>query len=367
MSIKDNFYKLIEEGKKGSNVGLSIGLDKLASYVDDYLPGTTYTIAAQSGVGKSTFALYVFVFRPLMDYINNEQPVDRDPYWIMFNLEMTAEQIFAKLVSMYIFETFGEQLTYKEMFSRGKNVKITDEHLEMVKQCDSFLDILEKRLIFHSSTLNSDKYVKILMKDLELFGTFKDDTYTPFNKNQIVGVFIDHLSLIRSAGGRTKKDEIDLISSYSVGFRNKCSILSFIEIMQFNRNANNPERLKQDKQDPDASDFKDSGAVYEDSQIVIALHSPIKFKRNKYGPYDISILGQVFIAVVVLKTRFGTSDISVPVGFYGDCSTYKELPKANEIYDYEKYKNPYWDLCKEDEFKKQDTDSNKISQFTLTL
>lgn len=32
----------------------------------------------------------------------------------------------------------------------------------------------------------------------------------------------------------------------------------------------------------------------------------------------------------------------IPMGFYGDVSKYVELPKPDEIYDYEKYKNPYW-------------------------
>ena len=32
----------------------------------------------------------------------------------------------------------------------------------------------------------------------------------------------------------------------------------------------------------------------------------------------------------------------VPMAFYGDSSSYKELPKPEEIYDYERYKTPFW-------------------------
>ena len=107
MSGKDRLFNLIDKGREGKNIGLSIGLPKLELYMDGLLPGTSYLIAAQSGVGKSTFSLYSFIYRPLMDYLKGQE-VDRDPHFIMFNLEMTQEQIYAKLLSMYIYEHFGE-------------------------------------------------------------------------------------------------------------------------------------------------------------------------------------------------------------------------------------------------------------------
>ena len=145
---------------------------------------------------------------------------------------------------------------------------------------------------------------------------------------------------------------MDLTSSYSVTLRNKCKIISPINIMQFNRDSGNQERLKQRLQDPTSSDFKDSGAIYEDSQVVLALFSPIKYKLSSYRKYNIKELEQCYIACFLLKSRFGTSDIVVSLGFYGDCSTYKELPKSSDILDYTKYKEPYWDLEKpQEEYK----------------
>ena len=44
----------------------------------------------------------------------------------------------------------------------------------------------------------------------------------------------------------------------------------------------------------------------------------------------------------------------VSLGFYGDCSTYKELPKSSDILDYTKYKEPYWDI----EEDKEDTNTS---------
>lgn len=153
--------------------------------------------------------------------------------------------------------------------------------------------------------------------------------------------------MIKASNGRSKKEEMDSISRNSVQFRNTCKIVSPIHVAQFNRGSGSDERLKQNMQDPNQNDFKDSGSLYDDSQVVLAVFSPHKYKLNNYRKYNISILEQVFIGVFLLKSRFGTSDILVPMGFYGDCSHYCELPKPDEIYDYERYTSPNFLLEKD--------------------
>lgn len=49
----------------------------------------------------------------------------------------------------------------------------------------------------------------------------------------------------------------------------------------------------------------------------------------------------------------------IPVGFYGDCSHYVELPRPDQIADYEKYKTINW--IKEDKVENNKTNFN----FTL--
>lgn len=354
ISGKEKLFELIEKGRDGLNIGLPIGLPKMEVYMDGLLPGVSYLIAAQSGVGKTTFTLYSFIYKPLMAYLEGKATI-RDPHWIMFNLEMTQEQIYAKLISMYIFEKYGIEISFKELFSRGEDVRLSDEHFELVKSCSDFLDILDDRIIFHDGTLNAEKYEKILLKDLEKFGTFTSNgTFMPNNDNQVIGVIIDHMSLVRASAGRDKKKEMDDISSCSVRFRNKYHIISPIHVMQFNRNANNSERLRQGQQEPDSSDFKDSGSMYEDSQVVFALHSPIKFKQSNYRGYNIKKLGHNFVSCILLKSRFGLSDVIDGLGYYGNCGIFKELPKSDDIIDCDRYLNPNWEII-------QKSDNNKIT------
>ena len=52
---------------------------------------------------------------------------NKDVHYIFFNLEMGEEQILAKLLSIYLYETYGEIISFKEIFSRGKGVILSDD------------------------------------------------------------------------------------------------------------------------------------------------------------------------------------------------------------------------------------------------
>lgn len=87
ISGSEQFYNLVEQGRQGHNIGLSIGSPKLETYMDGFLPGTSYLIGGMSGVSKSTFTLYSFIYQPLIHYLKGEGQ-ERDPYWVLFNLEI---------------------------------------------------------------------------------------------------------------------------------------------------------------------------------------------------------------------------------------------------------------------------------------
>lgn len=371
----EEFFQLVKEGREGHNIGLSTGSAKLDLYTDGYLPGTSYLIGGASGSGKSTWALWTYIYQPLIHYLNGEG-LERDPRWLLFSLEMTRSQVYAKLVSMYIFDNFGVELKFKQIFSRGKDCILTDEEYELLVQCTDFIKVLDERLTFYEGSLTEAIYLREVNRELEKWGIFKDGKYIPNNPNQILGILIDHMTLVKASNGRTKKEEIDAISRDSVQIRNNTKIVSPIMVSQFNRNANGQERMKQGLQDPSMEDYKDSGSLLEDSQVAIGIFSPHKYKLSTYKKYNIKILEQCFIGIFLLKSRFGSSDLMIPTGFYGDCSHYADLPKPENIFDWEKYTSPNYlledginqlniELNKVDE--STDIDENQNSKYSFTL
>ena len=77
---------------------------------------------------KTSLVIYR-LYRILKDY------PDKDIMIIYFSLELGASTLLAKLLSLYIEETFGVELTYMQLLSFID--KLTDEQYQYVQQAQS--------------------------------------------------------------------------------------------------------------------------------------------------------------------------------------------------------------------------------------
>ncbi|MGM9533168.1 DnaB-like helicase C-terminal domain-containing protein, partial [Intestinibacter sp.] len=237
--ISDKLLNEIDRGRLGLNHGISMNLPKLESIIDGVTRETYTLIMSNSGAGKTSFALYAYVYRPIMAHLD-----DNDFKVLYFSLEMGEVALYIKLLSIYIFETYGVQLSFKKILSREKEYVLSEEHYGLIKECMPWIDKVSKKLEIFDKKVTPNKVYAILKNRLESMGTFSESetrlTYTPNNPNLIYNVVIDHIGLV---GG---KPDIDLLSSYLVFLRDKCGI-SPVVIQQANREQGNIERFKQGK------------------------------------------------------------------------------------------------------------------------
>jgi replicative DNA helicase len=256
--IAESLLHQIEAGREGKQWGYSMGLPKLEGIIDGVSRGVYTLVFSPTGSGKSSLALYSYVFRPLMDHLE-----DGNFKVSYFSLEMSSELIYAKLLSMYIFETYGIELSTKELLSKKKGYTLSDSNYEIVQKCLPWLQKVEKIVLIHDKALNAGSLYTILMQELEKDGTFKEKQhrkiYYPNSEQLTHLVVIDHLSLVRRSEGRSLKEEMDLISSYLVTLRNICKISPLV-IMQANRNSTSMDRRREGLNNLRIDDTKDTGA-----------------------------------------------------------------------------------------------------------
>lgn len=282
--ITNSLLHQITYGREGKNWGYSMGLPKLEEIIDGVTQSTYTLIFSPTGTGKSSIALYSYIYKPLMEHLE-----DDDFKVTYFSLEMSAEMLYAKLLSMYIFEKYHIELSTKELLSRKKDYTLSDEHYEIVKQCLPWLHRVEEIVTVYDKSLSAEGLYSILMKELEKSGTFTETEgrkiYTPNNEKLIHLVVIDHLSLARRTNGRTLKEEMDLISSYLVTLRNRCKISPLV-IMQANRNSTAMDRRKEGLNNlriDDVSKFKLlKNVCYEDVKNLGPLGLAIWYMDDGY-------------------------------------------------------------------------------------
>ena len=325
-------FKLIDSGKEGKNIGISTGSKKIDSVIYGIQKRYLYTIGADTSGGKTSFALDTFVYNLL---INS----DKTPISILYySFEMSAEVLYAKLLSRYIWDTFDVIITYEDILSLTS--PISNENFKIVQEAKDWLTSISKNFFIYDKALSPNGIYATCKEWLKNFGEFNQlnehkEEYVDNNPDRYKVVLIDHVALISGQG--SKKEKIDLVADYMIGFRNKCNITG-IFIQQMNRNSKSMERRTSGYELYQLDDFKDTSGTTDASEVVIALYYPFREKIARCEGYPIqNVLKKKFRLFQLLKNRYGQSDVNIGLSFYGEVGMFKELPLPEEISNYEPY------------------------------
>lgn len=326
-----SLFSLIKRGKDGKNKGLSMGLPKFEEIVDGVQRATYTCLAGGTGSGKTTFALYAYVYRPLVDNMALGDKARRIKI-IYYSLEMSAEILLAKLLSLHIYEQYGLEVSYKQIIS--KQDILDDELYELIVGCEPWLDEICEHLIIYDKTISAEGLYANVMEFANNNGRWEEDDhserYIPNDPEELVQVIIDHMGLLRRNKGRTKKEEMDTTSQMLIGFRNKCGY-SPLALFQLNRQSSSMDRRNAHFQEIQLDDIKDTSGPSEDAEIVIAIFNPHREKLANYKGYNVSTIKDKFRGLQVLKHRLGEADKSVAVNFFGSIGYWRELPNAEAM------------------------------------
>lgn len=358
--ITERLFKSIYRGKQGLNKGIPTGIPKLDRVTFGIQRRYHYTIGGDQGAGKSTFALYSYIYRPLVEALKENYEIN----FLIFSFELSSEVLFAKLLSLDLYENYGLEISYEKILSftdiiDDKTLKIIEERKFWLAKAEKLISIVDKSV--------SPEYVDTVLRMWFCkFGKFipgPDDSevYMPNNPNQYSIVLTDHIRLTESKGD--VKTTIDDLCKKQIHYRNTCEG-TFINVQQLNRGFKAMDRRAGGTyQMIQLDDFDSSSASTQASEVVIAIFYPAREKMSKCEGYDIRQLQDSIRILQLIKNRFGKSDKNVGVNFFGSIGLWRELPKPEEINDYE----PYTKLIQEDKIKKEDVkqEDKLIYNFTL--
>lgn len=339
MKRSDGLLNAIKEGMSGLNVGLSTGLEKLDDIISGVQRSTIYNVAGGLASGKTSFAIYAFIYQTLKTQINNP-----NFHIVFYSLEITAQTLLAKLLCLRLYEVYGVEIKYSNLFSRNKKSPLTAEQYSLVEKELDWLYQVETHMQIWDKSVNAEIFEKVLLSTAKRFGTFVETSeklhYEADSKELFILVFLDHVGLIRKGFGQSKKEAIDDVVEKAVTFRNTCGF-SFIFLQQINRTGSSMDRRKADLQEIELQDLKDTGGVSEAADVVLAIFFPHREKMSTYRHYKINQgFRDAFRSILVLKNRYDSPDFVIPINFFGSLGLFVELPDASTFdseYDYTKH------------------------------
>lgn len=365
ITVLSSLKEEIERGKTGLNEGLPMGFDRLTNAICNIQKARYDCIGGHTGSGKTSLVDSAYIFEPF-NYLqtNPESPYKLEV--IYYSVEIDPVVKLAKMVANKVWEQHGILTHVNEIFGRGK-YRLPQETYDAILNSYDYFEKL-KDVVFFRNSLNPNFLWKDILGYAESRGTVtknKDGiivNYKPDNPFLITLIIIDHFSLIdKNQQDGSKKEAMDRASKMLVQFRN---IFKFspVAVCQFNRGIEGMDRREQNAMEPQLSDFKDTGAIQEDANTVLALFYPYRYKIESHRGYPIKpkiydINGESmklgfkknYRSLHLLKNRDGEDTLNIGMHFLGQVGKFTELPLSKEI-----EKNPmlidhYMDLEK---FKK---------------
>lgn len=297
----DAFNKLFGEvsqrqtdtnGAGVDSLGISIGFSKIDDAIGGLRPDTMTTIAARTGMGKTSLALSVVY-----------SAICRGHKVSYISLEMSEPMLILRLISMLTGAAPNDIERGRLSTQQLQDVKTAIDHLITLP-----LNIIEQGLASDQIT----DYVRNNYLDTEL-------------------LIVDHIGILRDP----ITDRYTKMSTVSNNVRGVARDLNIpiITLAQLNRQADHRENHI-----PTAADLRDSGAIEEDSEILLFPFRPQYYAANDPNvpeilPGEAERNAKIFIG----KNRQGPTG-AFDVWFYPHSTVWTDktpparLPKSGQSY-----------------------------------
>lgn len=323
------------------------GLPRLNKYIPGLIPGILFKITSHSGIGKSNFAKFAFVYQPILYAIKYNVKFQV----IYFALEESEEEFIDGLflhilqrkykISIDRFSLNGSSTTpmtedvLKAVKMAEKDVALMMSYIKVVDNCYEPDDIYNKCRYF------AEKMGKFIINP-----TTKVEEYIPNDPNNQVLVICDHISLIEEQYDKESNTRLTLHKSiarwhtrYARKIISKQWKWTVLNVQQ--------QSLESEKQQftskgdsiltkilPSLDGLGDNKTVLRDDYVVLGLFAPDRYDIEEFRGYKIkndpNAFGDRFRSLQVLKNRLGTPNKTLPLYFDGRYGYFEELPDPTD-------------------------------------
>jgi len=335
----EHLKREVQAGLDGRNNGIPMGFDRLNRYIG--IRKSMYTlIGGLTGSGKTSFIDDAYVLNPFDWYISQKNPKMKLRI-IYRSMERSKTYKLAKWVSRKIFLDQGIIVPVPKLL--GWTDKMTKDEHDLFLMYEDYIGNMNDVVTIIDGPENPVGIAKELKTHALENGVIEqvdqyNKVYIPNNENELTIVVIDHIGLLKLTQAQpTKKAAIDKMSD-ELRFARDFYGYTPVVVSQFNRDISNPIRIKNGDVEPQLEDFADSSQTQNDSDVVLALFDPMRYKVEDPSGYNLNKLrddygAKYFRSLRLIKNSYGEDDIRIGLGFLGQIGMFKELPRRNDITD----------------------------------
>ncbi len=342
---------------------------KLSQYIPGIIKGHMFQVVAMSGVGKSQFTKFAFIWTP---YIYNKLHPDSkiDYSIILFLLEESREEFIDSVISTMLFLKYNIRVDTVELESLKDNPlsqDVLDKITELQPELDEFLSHIiindsinnitgAYKFCRHHSTQHGTHYWTPLIGDVkeitveeydvlspDIKKTYKYSRYVHNNPDKYTIVAVDNINLFSEEYDSNLKRTLNLIEvmdkwcySYCRKQMSKHWGYTIVNVQQL-ANAEESQQFNYKgesiiaKVRPNLSMLADSKKTQRHHLTIIWLFAPDRYEVEEYAKYNVELLRDTLRTIGIAKNRKGIANIEIPVYFDGAVNFFRELPPAKDM------------------------------------
>jgi hypothetical protein len=348
----NSFIYQVQNGRKGLNAGLENGLQGINRYLYGTQRGRYYLIGADSGVGKTTVADFMYVLSTWMTAKKQGKKIKI--FYCSFELAKIDK--VARWVSFYVFLKTGKCIPSEYILGRIDGLYVTEAEIPIIMEGYRMVNEMMKDVIMVDAAVHPTKvFEDIIHHHYEKEGTVVRAAipeaearkgkkghiikYLPHDPTAYTLLVIDHLGLLQPEMGLSLKNTMDKMSRYCIILRNLFQTTCIV-VQQFSTDLLQHKRERMDRLTgkqkeatimPTRLDFGDSKATYRDADVVIGLVKPIVFDLDEFMGINTSRIshggmGDYCLVAGLMKNRYGASNKIFPLFLNPIAGVAQDLP-----------------------------------------
>ena len=316
-----------------------MGFDRLNRYIG-IRKSMYFLVGGLTGSGKTSFIDDAFVLNPFDWYISQKDPGIKLRI-IYRSMERSRTYKLAKWVGRKIFLDHGVIIPVPKLL--GWTEKMSHDEHDLFLMYEDYMNRMDDVITIIDGPENPVGIAKELKAHAVKHGRIEqideyNKRYFPNDESEITIVVIDHIGLLKTTKDHsTKKQAIDKMSD-ELRFARDFYGYTPVVVSQFNRDISNPIRIKNGDVEPQLEDFAESSSTQNDSDVVLALFDPMRYKVADPSGYNLEKLKDEFGAkyfrnLRLIKNSYGEDDVRIGLGFMGQIGMFKELPRRKDMTD----------------------------------
>ena len=331
----------------GKQVCIPYPFPKLCELLPGVEKGQHIGITAGTGISKSKFTRYVFIYH-VYRYVKANPNCGIKPVIFYFLLEDPAVRVMNNMICHRLNEEYKIDITLQQLES--KSTVLTDEVLAKIEDCKEYFADFEKYVKLIDNIHNPYGIYKEVRDYFTTNGTIEYETregehkekleipksYIPKDPEVHVIVIVDNLSNINKE--EKHKDQWSAIGEWTSKYARRllckffnATVVSIqqqdLESQKLAFSAYQGEAIK-GKVKPSIASLGDNKTVSRDYHILFGIFSPDRFEFEEDLGYDITLLQNNYRNLSIIKSNESDSGHELGLYFNGASEKFMELPSS---------------------------------------